>query len=99
MKIDLKDQSNLTFENVKLLIASKDDSEHRQLRISKDGFAYLSDDVASANLDNVLCRFETWTSGKDYCGVDASNDESWVNEVLHILKQNYPNPKSPYIDY
>ena len=45
MQIGLKDPSQLTLDNVRALIASKDDSEHRQLRVSKSGIAYLSDAV------------------------------------------------------
>lgn len=99
MKIDLKNSENLTYTNVKELIASKDDSVNRQLRISNDGFAYISDDCGFKNLENVLCRFETWSAGNGYCGIDASNDSRYVKEVLMNLKENYPEPKNSYIDY
>lgn len=41
--IDLNDPSELNAESVSRLLGSRDDSRHRQLRVSAGGIAYLSD--------------------------------------------------------
>ena len=99
MTINLNNENEFTLENVKKLIASKDDSQNRQLRVSKSGIAYISDEVGSVNVDDVLFRFETLMQGNGYVGIEASNDESYVKEVFYNLKENWPNPKASYIDY
>jgi len=98
MLIDLNDPTALTMDSVKLLLASKDDSCHRQLRVSKSGIAYLSDDAGARNLEEVLFRLETWDAGNSYCGVAAANDDSWAERVFNALKTNWPNSHSSYID-
>ena len=99
MKIDLKVPGALTLDTVRQLLGSKDDSEHRQLRVTNDGIAFLSDDVGFDNIDDVLFRFETWIARNGYCGPDAAADDEWVREVYNDLKTNWPEPKSSYIDF
>jgi hypothetical protein len=41
MEIDLNVPNALTLEAVRKLIASKDDSQHRQLRVTTSGKAFL----------------------------------------------------------
>lgn len=99
MKIDLKDPSALTVESVRLLLASKDDSVHRQLRVTTDGFAFLSDVVGNRELEGILFRFETWDPGNSYCGPEAAADDRWVQQVYNDLKKHWPNPAASYIDF
>jgi hypothetical protein len=99
MNIDLKNPNALTLASVRDLIGSKDDSQHRQLRVTSDGIAFLSDDVAADKLDNILFRFETWIAGNGYCGAAAAADDDWVREVYEDLRSNWPEPKSSYIDF
>lgn len=98
-QIDLKDPQQLTAANVARLIGSKDDSAHRQLRVSKDGIAYLSDVVGNNDTQGLAFRAETWVRGNDYVGVDAAQDPEWVKTVLEMLRKNWPNPKSKLIDF
>ena len=53
MQIDLNNSSDFTLENVAKLIASKDDSEHRQLRVTLAGKAYISDEVGNVNIQGL----------------------------------------------
>lgn len=99
MQIDLKDPTAFTLEAVRSLIASKDDKQHRQLRVTKNGIAYLSDEVGARNISDLAFRFETWNAGNGYCGAKAAADGKWVQEVYNDLKENWPNPKSTYIDF
>ena len=86
MEIDLNNPASFAVENIKRLLASKDDSQNRQLRISDGGIAYLSDDVGNLNLDGVKTYFETWMAGNDYCGPNAAADEKYVQETFDDLK-------------
>lgn len=99
MQIDLKIPNALTLESVRQLLASKDDSENRQLRVTLDGIAFLSDDVGNRNLSGLLFRLETWDAGNSYTGLKAAADDAWVQKVYSDIKNNWPNAKSTYIDF
>ncbi len=93
MKINLNDPSEFTLENVAKLIASKDDSKCRQLRVTVEGIAFLSDEVGGDNADNYAYCFETWDNGNDWVGEGAARDEKWVLQIYTELQENWPNPK------
>lgn len=99
MQLDLNDPDAFTLDGVRGLIASKDDSENRQLRVTKGGMAFLADQVGATDIDGLAFRFETWDRGNGYCGPKAAADEAWVKKVYQDLKENWPNPKSSYIDF
>jgi len=79
MQIDISKE--FTVEDVAKLLASKDDSQHRQLRVTKDGIAYISDEIGADNIDELKFRFETWLVGNGYCGLKASQDADYVREI------------------
>ncbi len=99
MEINLNDPQDFTIENVARLIGSKDDSVNRQLRVTTDGFAFLSDDFGNINTDGLAFRFETLHHGNGYCGKEASRDSKLVKDIYQMLKENWPNPKCTYIDH
>lgn len=99
MQIDLKDPKALTLDNVRQFVASKDDSQDRQLRVTTNGIAFISDDVGNTNLVDILFRFETWLLGNGYCGAEAAADGAHVREIYEDLKANWPNPKDSIIDW
>jgi hypothetical protein len=96
--LNLNDPMQFTPAGVKDLIASKDDSEDRQLRVTKEGIAYLSDSVGADDIDDILFRFETWDEKNNYIGVKASNDTEWVSRIYEALRKNFPTPTKRYID-
>ena len=96
--MDLNDSNQFTINGVKTLIASKDDSSHRQLRVGTNGVAFLSDDVGYRNVVNIAFRLETWCAENGYSGQKASNDIEWVTRIYNCLKKNWPDPTSTYID-
>jgi len=98
MQIDLNNPNEFTLENISKLIASKDDSKHRQLRVTKAGKAYISDDVGCDNLQDITFRFEIFCKGNDYFGERASKDTKLVTRIFDALKKNWPNPKYSFID-
>ena len=99
MKINLNNDAEFTEENVAKLIGSVNDSQHRQLRVTKEGIAFISDEVGNTNTEGLAFRYDTWCMGNDYVGVNAQNDEKWVNRVYKSLKKNWPNPTCEFIDY
>lgn len=98
MKIDLNDPAQFTLDNVKKLIASKDDSVPRQLRVNSLGIASLSDEIGNINIDGLAFRLETWLEGNGYVGEEAANDDSWVSRIFKCLQKNWPNPTDTFID-
>lgn len=96
--IDLNDPANITYEAVRDLIASKDDSQHRQLRITDAGVAFLSDNYGLSNLDGIAARYETWDAGNGYCGTTAAADPEWVEKVAGWLRTDWAAGKRGYLD-
>ena len=99
MEINLNDQEDFTKEKVRELIRSGDNSTETQLRVTKKGFAYLSKVVGGEDIENLAFRLETWVRGNNYVGPDAARDHKWVEYVYNKMKENWPNPKSTYIDF
>lgn len=87
-----------TVDDVRRLIASKDDSQARQIRVTKEGIAFISDAVGSLDLENILFRLETFSAGNGYTGEDAALDTHWVSKIHEVLKSNWPKPFDSYID-
>lgn len=85
-------------DDVRKLIASKDDSVHRQLRVTKKGVAFISDKVGSEDTDDLIFRLETFCAGNSYTGEAAAADTHWVSKIHEVLKSNWPKPVDSYID-
>lgn len=98
MTIDLNEPEELTLEQVRKLIASCDDSVHRQLRVTQGGTVFISDTVGASHLEGIALRLETWVAGNDYLGVKASQDNEWVQRIYNVLRRNWPEPTDSYLD-
>jgi len=99
VQINLNNPEDLTQAAVRELLASASDDEHTQLRVTKEGIAYISSGtVGGVNIDGLLFRLETWAKGSGYVGIVAASDEVWVMQIFNALKQNWPTPSSDYID-
>jgi len=99
MQIDLNKPDGLTLDSVRQLLACASDDEHTQLRVTKDGIAYISSGVVGgADVQGLLFRLETWAKGSGYVGKIAASDEVWVMQIYNALKENWPNPPFDYID-
>ena len=89
----------LTHQSVAALLASASDKTATQLRVTKAGIAFISfTDVGGDNTDGLAFRIETWSAGSDYVGPEAAKDSAWVARVFKVLRDNWPNPTSSYID-
>jgi len=98
VQIDLNSPDGLTLDAVRQLLASASDAVHNQLRVPKDGIAYLSTVPGGQDIDGLLFRLETWAKGSGYVGNVAASDEVWVMQIFNALKDNWPNPPYDYID-
>jgi hypothetical protein len=96
MRIDLN--KPFTTQEVARLLASKDDSDHRQLRVTKQGIAFLSDQVGLDNTEDLAFRLETWVAGNGYVGHEAASDVDFVKRIEKALRDNWPEPTATYID-
>ena len=54
--------------------------------------------VGAEDIDNLCSRLETSIAGNGYVVPDAANDDEWIDRVYDVLQENWPNPKSQYID-
>ncbi|WP_407310407.1 hypothetical protein [Pseudomonas sp. nanlin1] len=99
MQIDLNDPAQFTSEAVRQLIALGDSKVHNQLRVTRQGLAYLSAGVVGGtDIGNLSFRLETWAAGSGYVGPEAALDAAWVEQIFNALRQHWPTPKSDYID-
>lgn len=98
MKIDLNNPAEFTIDGVRRMIASGNDKTHTQIRVTKNGVAFISTTIGSEDTNDLAFRFETFSAGSDQVGIAAAQDEKWVQKFYDLLKSNWPNPKSEYID-
>lgn len=99
MSIDLTHPQSFTLDAVRQLIASANDRVHNQLRVSREGVAWLSTSaVGGADLDGVLFRLETWAAGSGCVGPVAASDAVWVTQIYNALRDNWANPRFDYVD-
>lgn len=94
------DIRTITLEQFRMLIACGNDSHNNQIRVTKSGMVYLSEDiVGSEQLDDVALSFETFSAHNGYVGVKAAEDNSHVITLYHALIKNWASGCSyTYID-
>jgi hypothetical protein len=88
-QIDLGVDNSLTVGAVRELLASKDDSQPRQLRVSEAGIVTLSDVIGNTNLEGVRFRLETWVAGNGYTGPAAAADDAFVERIRRAIDENW----------
>lgn len=94
------DIRTITLEQFRMLIACGNDSHNNQIRVTKSGMVYLSEDiVGSEQIDDVALSFETFSAHNGYVGVKAAEDNSHVIPLYHALIKNWTSGCSyTYID-
>ncbi len=99
-QIKAYDIRTITLEQFRMLIACGNDSHNNQIRVTKSGMAYLSEDiVGSEQLDDVALSFETFSAHNGYVGVKAAEDSSHVIPLYYALIGNWTSECShTYID-
>ena len=94
------DIRTITLEQFRMLIACGNDSHNNQIRVTKSGMVYLSEDiVGSEQLDDVALCFETFSEYNGYVGVKAAEDNSHVIPLYYALIGNWADGcRHTYID-
>ena len=99
VSIDLTDSRSFTVDAVRQMIASANDTTHNQLRVSRDGKAWLSNKaVGGVDIDGLLFRLETWAAGSGCVGPFAASDAVWVTQIYNALRDNWADPRFDYVD-
>lgn len=99
-RIKAYDIRTITLEQFRMLIACGNDRHNNQIRVTKGGMVYLSEDiVGSEQLDDVALCFETFSAHNGYVGVKAAEDNSHVIPLYYALTGNWRKGCShTYID-
>ena len=99
-QIKAYDIRTITLEQFRILIACGNDSHNNQIRVTKSGKVYLSEDiVGSEQLDDVALSFETFSAHNGYVVVKAAEDNSHVIPLYYALIGNWTSGCShAYID-
>lgn len=99
VSIDLTDSRSFTLDAVRQMIAGANDHTHNQLRVNRDGKAWLSSDaVGGVDIDGLLFRLETWAAGSGCVGPVAASDAVWVTQIYNALRDNWADPRVDYVD-
>ena len=99
-RIKAYDVRTITLEQFRMLIACGNDRHNNQIRVTKSGMVYLSEDiVGSEQLDDVALSFETFSAHNGYVGVKAAEDNSHVIPLYYALIGNWADGcRHKYID-
>ncbi len=99
-RIKAYDIRTITLEQFRMLIACGNDRHNNQIRVTKSGMVYLSENiVGSEQLDDVTLCFETFSAHNGYVGVKAAEDNSHVIPLYYALIGNWADGcRHTYID-
>lgn len=88
--------TSLDVENVSAWISKIDDSEFRQIRVTKSRIAIISSEntegIGNQNAEHYLFCLETFCEGNGYTGKDAGEDRRWTEELTSTLVRYLANP-------
>lgn len=100
MQIDLNNPRDFTFDNVRKLLASGRNDRDMQVRVNKDGIAFLSTLIAAEKIEDLAFRLHTMDAGNDFIGPEAkaAKDPVHVAQVFYCLKRNWPTRVSAEVD-
>lgn len=89
----------LTVDNVKEMISQGDDNHRNQIRVTKSGEVFLSQDIVGASqIENLAFRFESFDAHNDYVGSRASADEAFIKKIYDALKYHWEHGGRTYVD-
>lgn len=85
----------LTEDDVRAMIAAGNDEHNNQIRVTRAGEVYLSQDITGlTDIDGLKFRFETFIAGNGYVGPTAAQNDDLIRGIYKTLKANWPNSKS-----
>ena len=91
--------TDLTAENCAVLFSEADDSNHNQLRVTKNGYVFISKTTGAEDLSNCLFRWETFCDFNDYVGPRAASDSEYIEEQFKEIKLAWEKGADGMIDY
>ena len=89
----------LTKEQLKQLINSADDNFDNQIRVTKDGYVFISRTVGAVAIEDLQFRYETWDAGNDFVGPTAACDEQYIDDLFNSIKSDWNKKRNGYIDF
>ena len=97
------DISTLTVEDVKEMLTNGSDKHNNQVRVTKDGKVFLSQDiVGNDETDGLAFRYETFAFQNGYVGSGIEKDKEFIAALYRSLKENWEQYKEgnskTYID-
>jgi len=90
---------DLNEENCAELFSEADDRILNQLRVSYDGYVYISKTVGAENLIDVKFRWETYVAYNGYVGPKAASDTNYIKNQLKEITLGWKVGAKGYIDY
>ena len=98
MKINLNNPEEFTFEEVRKLVASQDDTEPTKFQVTKDGYLTLTTDVDNEEMQDLKFFLPQNVAGNDYVGKNASLDDEYVKSIFDIIRESWQNSSTGHID-
>ncbi|WOO35041.1 hypothetical protein R2R35_14670 [Anaerocolumna sp. AGMB13020] len=93
------DVETFTIDEFRELIANGDDTHHNQIRVTKSGEVFLSQDIVGAkDLEDIAFRFETFNRGNGYIGVAASKDDDIILMYNALINNWNKAVRRTYLD-
>jgi hypothetical protein len=99
MLVDLYDVQNLSVSELAELLATKDDSANRQLRVSHSGQLGLYNYDDRPNESDYKFWFAVWCEGNGYSGVAAAADKEYVTRIHYEVCEANKSGSVGLIDY
>lgn len=90
---------DLTVEKCSELYSEADDRVHNQLRVTEDGYVYLSQAVGTRDLIGIRFRFETYCCFNGYVGPKAASKTEFIIEQQRQIRLAWKHGAKGYIDY
>jgi hypothetical protein len=87
-----------TEDDVANFISQLDDSDYRQVRVTKEGMAYLSSESTmgigtQVSDKSMLFTLEIWCRGTKHVGTEAAQDQDWVKFLTKSLRNYMKHPE------
>lgn len=90
------DITKLTIQDVEEMLSNGDDEHHNQVRVTKDGKVFLSQDVVGyMDTDDLAFRYETFAAHNNYVGrsirksLKSEGTRIFILDLYNSLKRNW----------
>lgn len=91
--------NDLTKEKCSELYSEADDRNYNQLRVTDDGYVFISKKVGAQDIHGVRFRFETFVEYNGYTGPKAASDDKYISNQHNEIIKAWELGAKGYIDY